>query len=180
MRRIWSRAASSFDPYGIGRATPEVAANTLICPSTRQYLLRRVQRQGRSFVEHGGFTERLCRVVQINGDETTTATPLPEVRKPMRLRTRAEGAAPGRVLGLAPLPGMHAAQPAAATAPRTARNLRHAAKAAVHDRDLHPYPAYKDSGVPWLGEVPAHWAAGRCEVAVLQDGASLFATMIRS
>ena len=22
---------------------------------------------------------------------------------------------------------------------------------------LNPYPAYKDSGVPWLGEVPAHW-----------------------
>jgi len=24
-------------------------------------------------------------------------------------------------------------------------------------RDLPPYPAYKDSGVPWLGQVPAHW-----------------------
>jgi len=23
--------------------------------------------------------------------------------------------------------------------------------------DLHPYPVYKDSGVPWLGEVPEHW-----------------------
>jgi type I restriction enzyme S subunit len=22
---------------------------------------------------------------------------------------------------------------------------------------LKPYPAYKDSGVPWLGQVPAHW-----------------------
>ena len=22
---------------------------------------------------------------------------------------------------------------------------------------LKPYPAYKDSGVPWLGEVPEHW-----------------------
>ncbi len=28
--------------------------------------------------------------------------------------------------------------------------------------ELKPYPAYKDSGVPWLGEVPAHW-----EVAAL-------------
>src|SRR5690606_18747061 len=28
-------------------------------------------------------------------------------------------------------------------------------------RNLHPYPAYKDSGVPWLGEVPAHWNTGR-------------------
>ena len=23
--------------------------------------------------------------------------------------------------------------------------------------DLKPYPAVKDSGVPWLGAVPAHW-----------------------
>jgi type I restriction enzyme S subunit len=23
--------------------------------------------------------------------------------------------------------------------------------------DLKPYPAYKDSGVPWLGNVPEHW-----------------------
>ena len=23
--------------------------------------------------------------------------------------------------------------------------------------DLRPYPAMKDSGVPWLGEVPEHW-----------------------
>ena len=22
---------------------------------------------------------------------------------------------------------------------------------------LNPYSAYKDSGVPWLGDVPAHW-----------------------
>ena len=24
-----------------------------------------------------------------------------------------------------------------------------------------PYPAYKDSGVEWLGEVPEHWALSR-------------------
>jgi type I restriction enzyme S subunit len=23
--------------------------------------------------------------------------------------------------------------------------------------NLKPYPAYKDSGVPWLGQVPEHW-----------------------
>ena len=27
--------------------------------------------------------------------------------------------------------------------------------------DLQPYPAYKDSGVPWLGEVPADWEVQR-------------------
>jgi type I restriction enzyme S subunit len=27
--------------------------------------------------------------------------------------------------------------------------------------DLKPYPEYKDSGLPWLGEVPAHWGIRR-------------------
>ncbi len=27
--------------------------------------------------------------------------------------------------------------------------------------DLKPYPAMKDSGVPWLGEVPEHWEVRR-------------------
>lgn len=26
---------------------------------------------------------------------------------------------------------------------------------------LKPYPAYRDSGVPWLGEIPAHWSVSR-------------------
>ncbi|MGP1677576.1 MAG: restriction endonuclease subunit S, partial [Burkholderiales bacterium] len=32
--------------------------------------------------------------------------------------------------------------------------------------DLKPYPAMKDSGVPWLGEVPAHWEVRRLRNAV--------------
>jgi len=29
--------------------------------------------------------------------------------------------------------------------------------------ELKPYPAYKDSGVEWLGKVPAHWEVwARC------------------
>ena len=24
-------------------------------------------------------------------------------------------------------------------------------------RRFKPYPAYKDSGIDWLGEIPAHW-----------------------
>ena len=27
--------------------------------------------------------------------------------------------------------------------------------------DLKPYPAYKATGVPWLGEVPEHWELKR-------------------
>ncbi len=30
---------------------------------------------------------------------------------------------------------------------------------------LSPYPAYRDSGVPWLGEVPAHWEVMRLKRA---------------
>ncbi len=29
---------------------------------------------------------------------------------------------------------------------------------------LRPYPAYQDSGVPWLGEVPAHWEVRRAKM----------------
>jgi type I restriction enzyme S subunit len=32
--------------------------------------------------------------------------------------------------------------------------------------DLKPYPAYKDSGVPWLGEVPEHWEVRRLKSSV--------------
>ncbi len=28
-------------------------------------------------------------------------------------------------------------------------------------RRFKPYPAYKDSGVEWLGKIPAHWEAAK-------------------
>ncbi|MGB8347087.1 MAG: restriction endonuclease subunit S [Ktedonobacteraceae bacterium] len=33
--------------------------------------------------------------------------------------------------------------------------------AAALSSKWHPYPAYKDSGVEWLGEIPAHWEVNR-------------------
>ena len=30
-------------------------------------------------------------------------------------------------------------------------------EATMQPAELKPYPAYKDSGVEWLGEVPEHW-----------------------
>ena len=27
--------------------------------------------------------------------------------------------------------------------------------------DLHPYPDYRPSGIPWLGDVPEHWEVRR-------------------
>ena len=31
----------------------------------------------------------------------------------------------------------------------------------ITDLGLKPYPAYQDSGVEWLEQVPAHWEVGR-------------------
>jgi hypothetical protein len=28
-------------------------------------------------------------------------------------------------------------------------------------RRFNPYPAYKDSGIEWLGEIPTHWEVRR-------------------
>jgi type I restriction enzyme S subunit len=36
--------------------------------------------------------------------------------------------------------------------------------AGMPGRRFKPYPAYKDSGVEWLGEIPAHWDARRLKV----------------
>ena len=45
----------------VARAAPELAANAMLCATNQAaYLLRRqVESQGRDFVEHGGFAERL-------------------------------------------------------------------------------------------------------------------------
>ena len=45
----------------VAEAEPELAANAMLCAVNQaSYLLRRqVESQGREFVEHGGFTERL-------------------------------------------------------------------------------------------------------------------------
>jgi restriction system protein len=51
------------DPYRIATASPEVAANTLICLINQaSFLLRRqLQKLEQSFLDEGGFTERLYR-----------------------------------------------------------------------------------------------------------------------
>jgi len=52
------------DPYGTATATPEVAANTLLCLINQAIFLlkRQIERLESDFVEEGGFTERLYRV----------------------------------------------------------------------------------------------------------------------
>ena len=58
-----SDRAAPPDPYGIFTATPEVAANTLICLINQaSYLLgRQIRALEQQFLSHGGFTERLYR-----------------------------------------------------------------------------------------------------------------------
>ena len=34
-------------------------------------------------------------------------------------------------------------------------------------RSLKPYPAYKDSGIEWLGEVPVHWEVKQLKYSAL-------------
>ena len=90
----------SYDPYGIAAATPEVAANTLICLINQAtYLLKRqVENQGQEFVEHGGFTERLyqARSDQKNKQADNPAPACPKCGKPMRLRTARKGSNTGQ------------------------------------------------------------------------------------
>ncbi len=92
----------SYDPYGIAAATPEVAANTLICLINQAtYLLRRqVANQGQDFVEHGGFTERLYQARSDQkakqAENPAPAPACPKCGQPMRLRTARQGANAGQ------------------------------------------------------------------------------------
>jgi four helix bundle suffix protein len=58
-----SDASDRADPYGIGTASPEVAANTLICLINQASFLlgRQLQKLEQTFLNEGGFTERLYR-----------------------------------------------------------------------------------------------------------------------
>ena len=40
--------------------------------------------------------------------------------------------------------------------------------------DLRPYPVMKDSGVPWLGEVPAHWDVCRLKSRLLRNDSGVW------
>ena len=62
-RSDMSDKSDTSDPYRIGTASPEVVANTLICLINQaSFLLRRqLQKLEQSFLNEGGFTERLYR-----------------------------------------------------------------------------------------------------------------------
>jgi len=59
-----SDSANAPDPYGISEASPEVAANTIICLANQAtYLLRRqLESLERQYLKEGGFSERMYNV----------------------------------------------------------------------------------------------------------------------
>jgi four helix bundle suffix protein len=60
-RKYQSDRSDTSDPYGVASATPEVAANTLLCLINQASFLlgRQLQKLEQMFLSEGGFTERL-------------------------------------------------------------------------------------------------------------------------
>lgn len=92
---------SPSDPYGIALASPETAANTLICLINQaSYLLgRQLQKLEQEFLEHGGFTERL-HTARVRSRATPPDRPpapaCPRCGKSMVQRTARQGAHTGQ------------------------------------------------------------------------------------
>ena len=42
-----------------------------------------------------------------------------------------------------------------------AQKIKHTSRSFEMNHDLKPYPEYKDSDLPWLGEIPKHWEVRR-------------------
>jgi len=84
----------------MAKAEPELAANAMLCAVNQAaYLLRRqIESQGRDFVEHGGFTERLYasrkkarETGKSDGSDKSDKPKCPLCGKEMRQRTAKQG-----------------------------------------------------------------------------------------
>jgi four helix bundle suffix protein len=104
-RRYSSDQSDKSDLSGIRTATPEVAANTMLCLINQaSYLLhRQLQRLEKDFLEQGGFTERLhaartqARASDQSDQSDSSDTPAcPKCGKPMRQRTARQGPHAGK------------------------------------------------------------------------------------
>lgn len=125
VRRKLSGQAGSSDLSDLMKtASPETAANTLLCLINQaSYLLhRQLARLEQDFAEHGGFTERLYAVrnrarasdQSDKSDPSETKPPAcPLCAKPMRLRTARQGAHAGsQFWGCSAFPGCKGTRPA--------------------------------------------------------------------
>jgi four helix bundle suffix protein len=83
----------------IAQADPEIAGNAMLCVVNQAaYLLRRLmERHGRDFADHGGFTERLYEVrTQARADGPNEAPACPLCGGEMRRRTAGKGSNAGK------------------------------------------------------------------------------------
>jgi four helix bundle suffix protein len=84
----------------VERAAPELAGNAMLCAVNQAaYLLKRqLESQGQTFLESGGFTEKLYESRSRKKESDKSDNPLcPKCGKPMRLRTARKGPKPGQV-----------------------------------------------------------------------------------
>jgi restriction system protein len=128
-RKYRSDRSDQSDPYNIKKASPEVAANTLLCLVNQASYLqgRQLDRLERDFLEQGGFTERLYsarkrrrekgrsdeadRLDQSGGSDKSPACP--KCGQPMRLRTARRGPRAGsRFWGCSVFPACKSTRPA--------------------------------------------------------------------
>lgn len=129
-RRYASDQSDSSDWSWLKTATPEVAANTLLCLINQaSYLLhRQIQRLERDFLQNGGFTERLhaarTRRKQSapsdpsDSPEKSPAPACPKCAKPMRQRTARKGPHSGKPFwGCTDYPNCTGTRPFTAPAP---------------------------------------------------------------
>ena len=104
----------------VAEAAPELVGNAMVCAVNQAvYLLRRqLERQGRDFLEQGGFTERLYQQRRKERDRTETAREAEAPQCPccgmrMTLRKARQGAHAGKPFwGCANYPGCRGTRPA--------------------------------------------------------------------
>ncbi len=87
----------------VGKAEPELAANAMLCAVNQAaYLLKRqIESQGKTFIEKGGFTEKLYgarkRSLQSDRSDASDGSPkCPQCSQPMLLRTARKGPKAGQ------------------------------------------------------------------------------------
>jgi four helix bundle suffix protein len=82
----------------VAKATPELAANAMLCAVNQAaYLLRRqLESQGREFLEKGGFTEKLHASRNQARSTQTSGPACPQCGKPMHQRTAKKGPRSGQ------------------------------------------------------------------------------------
>jgi four helix bundle suffix protein len=123
-RQYQSDPSDASDPHSFRGATPEVAANTLICLINQaSYLLgRQLENLDQTFLEQGGFTERLHAARTRTRADPSGAAPAPacpRCGRSMVRRIARKGPRAGRPFwGCSAYPGCTGTRPAGSSPPK--------------------------------------------------------------